>query len=49
MVESEYPIPSYIADIFEKPPGWLETPNMTGDASLKIYALDCEMVCIKLS
>ncbi|GLB45049.1 putative EXOIII [Lyophyllum shimeji] len=27
MIENEYPIPSYMADVFEKPPGWVETPE----------------------
>lgn len=48
MIESEYPIPSYIADVFEKPVGWVESPNAPGDATPKIYALDCEMVCIRI-
>ena len=56
MVENEYPIPSYMADIFQKPPGWVETPEpqKQAEASLPskgttgrqqtIYAIDCEMV-----
>ncbi|KAG6904902.1 hypothetical protein DXG01_006387 [Tephrocybe rancida] len=28
MIENEYPIPSYMADVFEKPAGWLETPEL---------------------
>ncbi|KAG5349445.1 hypothetical protein C0989_003902 [Termitomyces sp. Mn162] len=27
MIENEYPIPSYMADVFQKPGGWLETPE----------------------
>lgn len=27
MVENEYPVPSYLADVFEKPEGWVETPR----------------------
>ena len=23
MIENEYPLPSYVADIFEKPEGWV--------------------------
>lgn len=53
MIENDYPIPSYMADIFEKPPGWLETPEPTtldakdkGNVKQKIYAMDCEMVCL---
>lgn len=50
MAENDYPIPSYMAEFFEKPPGWVETPK-PADVSLlaeeqaapKIYALDCEM------
>ncbi|KAJ3502908.1 hypothetical protein NLJ89_g8673 [Agrocybe chaxingu] len=48
MLENEYPIPSYMADVFEKPPGWLETPKPAENENRweqKIYALDCEM-CI---
>lgn len=55
MIENEYPIPSYMADIFEKPVGWLETPEQAKEGLLdvssaskkqKIYAIDCEMVPI---
>jgi RNA exonuclease 1 len=48
MVENDYPIPSYMADVFEKPPGWVETPQPADNESKenqKIYAIDCEMVC----
>jgi RNA exonuclease 1 len=48
MIENDYPIPSYMADVFEKPPGWVETPepNPTEHKSgrPKVYAIDCEMV-----
>ncbi|KAG6861476.1 hypothetical protein C0995_016255 [Termitomyces sp. Mi166 len=54
MIENEYPIPSYMADVFEKPVGWLETPEPVKPNFLlpekgkekpkaKIYAIDCEM------
>ncbi|KII92706.1 hypothetical protein PLICRDRAFT_155437 [Plicaturopsis crispa FD-325 SS-3] len=52
MIENDYPIPSYMADIFEKPPGWVETPEEPSTSLLepaqkkektKIYAMDCEM------
>ncbi|KAL0957077.1 hypothetical protein HGRIS_003174 [Hohenbuehelia grisea] len=46
MVENDYPIPSYMADIFEKPDGWVETPEPSKEPSSekqRIYALDCEM------
>ncbi|KAF8196589.1 ribonuclease H [Pholiota molesta] len=48
MIENDYPIPSYMADVFEKPPGWVETPEPATNeskANQKIYAIDCEM-CI---
>ncbi|KAF8907850.1 hypothetical protein CPB84DRAFT_1767719 [Gymnopilus junonius] len=53
MIENDYPIPSYMADVFEKPDGWKETPQLpTSQHSSKenkwkqkIYAIDCEM-CI---
>jgi RNA exonuclease 1 len=53
MIENDYPIPSYLADIFEKPTGWVETPQqlsqpltepVQGKTRAKIYAIDCEMV-----
>jgi RNA exonuclease 1 len=56
MIGNEYPIPSYIADVFEKPDGWVETPEPIKPSLLdppakdgnlptqKIYAIDCEMV-----
>ncbi|KAH9484836.1 putative exonuclease [Psilocybe cubensis] len=46
MIENDYPIPSYMADVFEKPTGWMETPQPTGNENKekqKIYAIDCEM------
>ncbi|KAH9930557.1 ribonuclease H-like protein [Amylocystis lapponica] len=52
MVENDYPVPSYLAEVFEKPTGWVETA-VTDAASLlsqtpsesppRIYAIDCEM------
>jgi RNA exonuclease 1 len=53
MIENEYPIPSYLADLFQKPEGWIETPkppqetilfDTTKKAEPKVYAIDCEMV-----
>lgn len=53
MIENDYPIPSYMADVFEKGPGWIETPQASEESILllptetrqsKIYAIDCEMV-----
>ncbi|KAF7305777.1 Ribonuclease H [Mycena chlorophos] len=50
MVENEYPIPSYMADVFQKPDGsWIETPKETPVPLLevkpqrKVYCVDCEM------
>ncbi|TFY76484.1 hypothetical protein EWM64_g7526 [Hericium alpestre] len=50
MIENDYPIPSYMADVFEKRPGWVETPppqpsSTDKSTQPKIYAIDCEM-CI---
>ena len=54
MIENGYPIPSYLAETFEKPAGWVETKVETVDDTLlsppttpasRIYAMDCEMVC----
>ena len=49
MVENDYPVPSYLADVFPKPDGWIETPEADPDADAKpeaqsVYAIDCEMV-----
>ena len=51
MIENDYPIPSYMADVFEKPEGWIETPQPSapppgqeGKWKQKVYAIDCEMV-----
>jgi RNA exonuclease 1 len=53
MIENEYPIPSHMADVFEKPEGWVETPapapepllNVGAEKAMPtIYAIDCEMV-----
>ncbi|KAI0270407.1 ribonuclease H-like protein [Gloeopeniophorella convolvens] len=46
MVDNDYPVPSYLADVFEKPKGWVETPQATPDSEpgeQAIYAVDCEM------
>ncbi|KAJ7502509.1 hypothetical protein B0H11DRAFT_2223419 [Mycena galericulata] len=51
MVENEYPIPSYMADVFQKPDGWIETPEepklslLDGPVTAKrtVYSIDCEM------
>ncbi|KAL4245414.1 REXO1/REXO3 family protein [Abortiporus biennis] len=49
MIENDYPIPSYIADVFTKPPGWVETPEPSAESSTssnptpRIYSIDCEM------
>lgn len=48
MIENDYPVPSYIAEVFEKSPGWVETPPPQGDSpssekTPRIYAIDCEM------
>ncbi len=49
MVENDYPVPSYLADVFQKPEGWIETPQLAPDAeaSNNVYAIDCEMVRIR--
>ena len=50
-------MPSYMADIFEKPPGWVETPDApkaslltepTAGQQDRIFAIDCEMVCVRI-
>ncbi|KAI6037556.1 hypothetical protein EDC04DRAFT_3141981 [Pisolithus marmoratus] len=50
MIENDYPVPSYMADVFEKPSGWVETPRPEHDSILsipakrpRVYAVDCEM------
>ncbi|KAK0466230.1 ribonuclease H [Desarmillaria tabescens] len=55
MIEHDYPLPSYMADVFQKPDDtWLETPEEPRESLLtapdqkkqlarKIYSLDCEM------
>ncbi|KAG8214189.1 hypothetical protein J3R82DRAFT_10978 [Butyriboletus roseoflavus] len=52
MIENDYPIPSYMADIFDKPDGWVETPQSVSESILllpherqrsRVYAIDCEM------
>jgi RNA exonuclease 1 len=47
MIDNEYPVPSYIADVFQKPDGWIETPQATTSVEpgpRTVYAIDCEMV-----
>jgi RNA exonuclease 1 len=51
MVENDYPVPSYLADVFPKPDGWIETPETDPDPDAdakpraqSVYAIDCEMV-----
>jgi RNA exonuclease 1 len=55
MIENDYPIPSYMADIFQKSPGWVETPQAPQESLLsspqqkaKVYAIDCEMVRVRV-
>ncbi|EKM52741.1 uncharacterized protein PHACADRAFT_261348 [Phanerochaete carnosa HHB-10118-sp] len=47
MLENDYPVPSYIAETFEKTEGWVETPKPSEESltnkSLRIFAIDCEM------
>ncbi|KAI0365854.1 hypothetical protein BV20DRAFT_982324 [Pilatotrama ljubarskyi] len=51
MIENGYPMPSYLAETFEKPPGWVETKVSAVDTLLspstsdapRIFAMDCEM------
>ena len=42
MVENEYPVPSYLADVFQKPDEWIETPQVATDAEGP-HAIDCEL------
>ena len=47
MLENDYPIPSYVADVFQKPDGWVETPQVVDEVpptKRRILAIDCEMV-----
>ena len=54
MVENGYPVPSYLAEVFEKPAGYVETKVDVAPETLlappasdpvpRIYAMDCEMV-----
>ncbi|KAJ6456397.1 ribonuclease H [Mycena sanguinolenta] len=52
MLENEYPVPSYMADVFQKPDGWIETPEESKPSLLEdpanvpkrpVYCIDCEM------
>ncbi|KAF7357922.1 Ribonuclease H [Mycena venus] len=52
MLENEYPIPSYMADVFQRPDGWIETPEERKPSLLEdpakapkrpVYCIDCEM------
>ena len=46
MVENDYPVPSYLSDVFSKPDGWIETPEADADSKpgyQSVYAIDCEM------
>ncbi|KAI3612322.1 ribonuclease h [Moniliophthora roreri] len=52
MIENDYPVPSYMADVFQKSLGWVETPEQPkvslltpneGKPKRKIYSIDCEM------
>jgi RNA exonuclease 1 len=48
MIENDYPIPSYMADVFTKTEGWVEVPEQRDPPvgmRRKVYAIDCEMVC----
>ncbi|KAF7304934.1 Ribonuclease H [Mycena kentingensis (nom. inval.)] len=50
MVENDYPIPSYMANVFQKPDAsWAETPQevplglLDAKPQRKVYCVDCEM------
>ncbi|KAF7981919.1 hypothetical protein HWV62_31529 [Athelia sp. TMB] len=51
MVENDYPVPRYMADVFTAGEGWVETPQRTEPSLLagapaqkaRVYAIDCEM------
>ena len=45
---NDFPVPSYLADVFQKPEGWIETSQVAADeqGSHTVYAIDCEMVRI---
>jgi hypothetical protein len=45
-------VPSYLADVFSKPDGWIKALEADPDADAKpgaqsVYAIDCEMVGVK--
>lgn len=50
--QSGYPVPSYLADVFETPPGWVERIEYVDDTMLAplrgsnphIYVMACGMV-----
>ena len=44
MIEHEYPVPSYMADIFQAPEDWIEIPLIEEGGFPDIYGIDCEMV-----
>ena len=55
MIENDYPVPMYMADVFQYTPDWRQTPKpehplvptttlKAGMPTRKIYAIDCEMV-----
>ena len=44
MIENDYPIPSYMADIFQAPEDWIEIPLIEEGGFPDIYGIDCEMV-----
>jgi hypothetical protein len=47
IVENDYPVPSYLADVFQKPEWWIETSQVAADEGFHtVYAIDCEMVRI---
>ncbi len=35
MIENDYRVPSYLADVFSKPDRWVETPETNPDADAK--------------
>ncbi|KAF8869553.1 hypothetical protein BD779DRAFT_1614400 [Infundibulicybe gibba] len=55
MIENDYPIPSYMAEVSQAEDGWVETPEQPKESLLvpepgkepsvkqKVYAIDCEM------
>jgi RNA exonuclease 1 len=46
IIEDDYPVPSYLADVFRKREGWIETPQAAADARALLRSMRLTEMCM---